>query len=369
MNVLLVSNHATVIGGGEISLLTLVAGLQQTEWRPTVVVPGPGEVADACRARAVEVHEIPLPTLRRPGFSTASAIRRFRRLIVDGGFSVVHCNGSRAMFYAGMAARKIGVPCVWHVRMLGPDPLLDAALVRLAAASISSSRAGLQRFERWPWAAERCRIIPNGIDLEAFQPATTRAMTRSDLGVAEISFVAAAVGRLVSWKAVEVLIDAAELLAPQHPDLEVLIVGEGPEREALQSRAAERGVEGIVHFTGHRDDIADVLQAADVFAMTSTDEHFGRVVIEAMAMRLPVVAADFGGPAEIVLDGTTGLLVAPGDARALAAAIDRLAGDPDERRRMGEEGRRRVEECYSSDRHVEGVIGVYEQLVSRHPAA
>ena len=343
-------------------MLTLAKGLRQTAWAPSVVVPEAGKVSERCRDLDVPVFEIPLPPLKRPGIASLSTIRAVRRLLADTASRVVHANGSRAMFYGGVAARRARVPCIWHVRILDKDPVLDTFLVRLAAATISSSRIGLERLERWPWALERCHVVPNGLDLEAFEPSTTRAAVRTELGVDDEDVVVTSVGRLIAEKTPELLIHAMQRAGARSSRLKAFVVGGGAERSRLEARVLSADLDERIRFLGHRDDVADILDASDMFVMTSAIEHFGRVIVEAMCRRLPVIAPAAGGAAEIVVDGHTGILVAPGDGEAFGAAIRLLAEDPSLRLRLGEEGRRRVVDHYSMEKHVEGVVRLYEGL-------
>jgi glycosyltransferase involved in cell wall biosynthesis len=363
--VLLVSNHADIIGGGEISLLTLVQGLRATRWRPHLAVPGPGEVARRCRALDVPVHETPLPPIRRPGPGMLAAARSMRRLIARTGARVVHANGSRAMFYAGLARRSQHCLAIWHLRILEPDPPLDPLLVRLADGVIAISEAVRERLRRWPRVHQACRVIPNGLDLHAFADPGGRSKTRTALGLNDDQLVVMCVSRLIDFKRHDLLLEAIAALRPAHPTLRCVLVGDGPAAATLQDRAARPDLRDAVIFTGHRDDVVGLLHAADVFVLPSPAEGFGRVVIEAMAAGLPVVASRSGGPAEIIADGDTGMLVEPHSAAALQHAIAGLAGDAAARARIGGAARQAVADTYTIAAHTRRVVAFYEELLAR----
>jgi glycosyltransferase involved in cell wall biosynthesis len=366
---LLVSHHARFIGGGEISLLTLLEGLRVHDWQPTLVVPEEGELSRAADALGVATRYTAMPTLRRPGGSVLRAVRRVRALVTELHPDVVHANGSRAMFYAGLGARAAGCPAIWHLRVIERDPLFDSMLVRLARATIATSEAARTRLQRWPDVFEACRVIPNGIDLRSFRPRQARAEARRSLGYDDDHLVVVSTGRLVDFKRFDLLLDAVARLRPHLPGLRCLIVGDGPAMEALRRRAEQDDLAAAVSFAGRRDDVADLLAAADLFAMTSAVESFGRVLIEAMALSLPVVAPNAGGAAEIVVDGVTGVLVTPARADELAAGIERLCGDAALRQRLGAAGRQRVEQEYSMQIHAARVIALYAELRGAHGAA
>ncbi|MFQ5744365.1 MAG: glycosyltransferase [Acidobacteriota bacterium] len=360
--VLVVSHHGKIVGGGEISLLTLLKGLHRTNWLPVVVVPCQGAVAEHCEALGLRVHVIPLPTLRRPGPSTLGSIFALRNLIRSSAAALIHANGSRAMFYAGLAGRLARRPVIWHLRILEPDSSLDWLLVRLATATIATSQAVHQRLRRWPRAYEACTIVPNGLDLDDFRGTGNPRQLRDSLELAATDRVVITVGRLVGFKRQMLLLEAVALLRPRFPHIKCIIVGEGPEGTALESRAQRQDLAGAVIMAGHRDDIPDMLGISELFVLPSPAEHFGRVLLEAMAASLPVVAAAAAGPAEIVEDGGTGLLVNPEDPAALAEAMAKLLDDPQLARELGRSGCRRVHDLYSMHRHAELMERAFDAL-------
>lgn len=361
--VLLVSNHGDIVGGGEESLLTLLKGLDRSRWSPRVVVPGEGVVAARCRALGLSTHVIPLPSLRRPGPAMLQSLAAMRRLVQETGATLLHANGSRAMFYAGLAGRRTGRPVIWHLRILEADPTLDWLLVRLATRTIANSAAVRERLRRWPLAHARCSVVPNGLDLDSFLPSRESERVRQSLGLAPTDRVVGNVGRLVPFKGHRYLLEAFAILRLTCRELRLLIVGDGPEREALERQARALKVAQDVHFPGHREDVADLLSVMEVFVLPSLAEHFGRVLVEAMAMERPVVATAAGGVPEVVEEKVTALLVPPGDAGALAGAIQTLLNDPVRARAMGQAGRRRVEEQYTLRRHAEQIEAVYREVL------
>ncbi|MDR7545245.1 MAG: glycosyltransferase family 4 protein [Armatimonadota bacterium] len=357
--VLIVSNHGNIVGGGEISLLLLLEGLDRTQWRPVVAVPAEGPVADRCRALQAPAHVIPLPGIRRCGGGVIHAVLSLKRLADATGARLLHANGSRAMFYAGLAGLLAGRPVLWHVRVADRDPLLDPLLAALATRIVVNSRAVAGRFHGA--AARRVRCVHNGVNLKEFSPRQPRPGLREALGVSGQGPVIASAGRFVAYKGYAHLIEAARLLKADRPDVEWIIAGDGELRGVLEEQCRRHGLAGQVHFLGWRDDLPDVLALADIFVSPAIGEHFGRVLIEAMAMGKPVVATASGAVPEIVADGKTGLLVPPADPTALAGALRILLADPDARRRLGEAGRTRVEAEFSLARHAEAIGAVYRE--------
>jgi glycosyltransferase involved in cell wall biosynthesis len=171
--------------------------------------------------------------------------------------------------------------------------------------------------------------------------------------------VVGAVARLSVEKGIDLLIRAL----PELPGVDVLLVGDGPERPALELLAHELHVAERVHFLGWRDDVASLLHSIDVLALPSRSEGAPLVVAEAGLCRVPVVAARVGGVPEVVLDGENGLLVPPEDPHALARAIGSLVGDPELRARMGARGREIALERYSPAATARSFEAIYRELV------
>jgi glycosyltransferase involved in cell wall biosynthesis len=179
--------------------------------------------------------------------------------------------------------------------------------------------------------------------------------------------VVLAVGHLSEVKGYPVFLEAAARLAPRLGDVAFVALGGETTtpgyRAVLEARAAALGVAARVHFLGWRSDVARVMGAADVVVLPSLAEGLPLAVLEAMACGRPVVASAVGGVPEAVVDGRTGLLVPPGDAGALAEAIQRVLEDPAAGRRMGAEGRRRLEAHFSLDRVLGEVHALYDDVL------
>ncbi|HZY88424.1 MAG TPA: glycosyltransferase, partial [Gemmataceae bacterium] len=174
--------------------------------------------------------------------------------------------------------------------------------------------------------AERCALIENAIDTEEFSRALPAAEAKQRLGVPAGRFVIGAVGRLSAEKGFDVLIRAADRLLKEGLDAELLIVGEGDHRPALEALVAELGCAGRVRLLGYRPDTRDLYQAMDLLALSSYREGLPNVLLEAMALEVPVVATRIAGVPRLIRHGENGLLVEPGDEEGLGRAIRAVAG-------------------------------------------
>jgi glycosyltransferase involved in cell wall biosynthesis len=316
--ILLMANFPERVGGGEESLLALAARLDRQRARPVATVPAAGEVAERLRALGVPVTILPLPPVRPWRLvSLALALRRLRALLDVERVALVHAQGGRSALYAALAARGRRAPVLWHARTADPDRWLDPILARLAHTIIANSGATACRFR--PWPATRVIVVPNGVDLGRFTPGAADPALRRALGLPAGGPIVGYVGRLEHGKGPDVLLAAAERLQLKVPGVALLLIGEGPLSEALTRRAAAAGVRAV--FAGQRDDVPALLRLCDVLAVPSRQEAFGRVLVEAMACRVPVVATAVGGIPEVCADGFTGLLVPADDPDALATAL------------------------------------------------
>jgi glycosyltransferase involved in cell wall biosynthesis len=222
---------------------------------------------------------------------------------------------------------------------------LESLLGRLGTVVVPSD--AIRRFlVEQGVAPKRIHVIPSGVTIG---PTTSRP--------AREPVVAATAANLEYWKGIDVLLEAcARLRRP----LRLEIFGEGSRRASLESRAAVLGLD--VHFHGFVDDLKQRLEDVDLFLLPSRAENFPIAILEAMASGLPVVSTRVGGVPELVTDGETGLLVEPDDPAALAAAIDRLAGDAELRRTFGERGAGRAKEEFGAADTAKRMVRLYEQL-------
>lgn len=276
---------------------------------------------------------------------TAVTIRRLRRHIDQA--AVVIGNQSKGHVYAGVAARRwparSSIPAIFWQHGVPQGDRLDRLAARVPAAAIVCSTDQAVRAQRALTPEDREVVkIPPGIDVTAVRRAAGSGRgIRERLGW-DRNRVVGIVGRLQPWKGQHVFLEAAARVAPLHPDARFAVVGgavmgweEADYPASLEQLAAERGISDRVHFAGHQDDVYAWFDALDVVVHASVDEPFGLVVLEAMALGKPVVAARSGGPIEIVEHERTGLLASPTDPTEIATEVGRLLADPDLAEQLG----------------------------------
>jgi len=237
------------------------------------------------------------------------------------------------------------------------ERLLARVTDRIVAISPRQQSALVDRFAIASPA--KVAVVPLGLDLDPFfDVAGTDRGLREVLGFPRESFVVGCVGRLVPIKDVGTLLEALALASREAPSLRLAVVGDGPERPALERRAADLGLHGLVAFTGWRRDLPAVYAGLDAVALSSRNEGTPVALIEAMAAGRPVAATAVGGVPDVVEHERTGLLVPPGDPGRLASALVRLAGDPAGSARMAQQARAAVER-YRSAHLLDAIEALY----------
>ncbi|MBI5833858.1 MAG: glycosyltransferase family 4 protein [Armatimonadetes bacterium] len=362
-------NHVGLVSGAEQSLLIVLANLDRTRYRPVLICPA-GPLAERARALGVEVRAWCGTRLRRRLSAVPRLLRAallLRPLLADA--DLIHANSLAAALAAEpWRGRR---PLLWHVRDLRMADGPARAMARRADACLAISVAVAERLAALGAPPERVHLLPNALDAADFQPTRTRAVVRSELGLGDQTLVAIVVGQLVPWKGHDDLLAAWALALPRLGDGHLLVVGADLFGEhagyvaQLRQRAAQPDLAGTVSWLGARQDVADLMAASDVLALPSHGEPFGRVLLEAAAVGLPVVATVPGGPADVVEPGRTGLLVPAGDVTALAEALAELLAMPERQRQaMGVAARARLERHFTACSQGERLIAVYGRLES-----
>jgi glycosyltransferase involved in cell wall biosynthesis len=215
--------------------------------------------------------------------------------------------------------------------------------------------------------ADRCVLIENGIDLDQYARRQTIAEAKRRLGVAPERLLLGAVGRLSPEKGFDRLIQSVHALLRTGLDLELVIAGDGDDHRRLERLIDELGVRDRVRLLGFCADPRLLYEALDVFVLSSLREGLPNVLLEAMALEVPVVATRIAGIPRLIQDGENGLLVDADNAAELTAALARLAGDAGLRSRLGQSARHTVEQRYSFARRMQKIGAIYDKLLFRRP--
>jgi glycosyltransferase involved in cell wall biosynthesis len=341
------------IGGLERVVATLARTVDRTQFTPRALcLRELGEFGQQLRDEGIPVDVLPWHP-DRPDYLSFVEVAR---LIRDANVAVVHSHNTDAFLNAGLARllvpRRLRLVHTDHARAF-PDRahlmIAESLLARMAHMVVGVSAhttAQLARYEKIP--ASRLCTIPNGIDGAPFDHPADRRDLRARLGVPAEAELVGLGARLTRQKGVDVLLEAWPAVCARHPGAHLVIVGDGPERDALEAQAGTLGVSERVTFAGARVDFVELLPALDVYVFASRWEGLPMALLEAMAARRAIVATAVGGMADVLRDDEHALLVPPEAAPALADAITRLLGDETRRARLAETGRALFDREYSA---------------------
>jgi glycosyltransferase involved in cell wall biosynthesis len=331
-------NHVGLMSGAEKSLLRLLEGLDRSQVEPFLAAPS-GPLTDAVSDLDIECFEIaPLRPRRKSGLLRLLAMAwqgmttgaELREIIRSKQIDLVHANSLVAALVA--TSRRLAVPVIWHARDLrAPATPVKQVLARVSCV-IAISRA-VEQWVRQFGSSAPVHLIYNALGPDDHHPSRSRAKVREAWEMAPHTPLVGNVGQLVPWKRQDLFLRAGAQVLQQVPDARMVIIGSdlfGEHREYVQGLhdlAAELGIADHVLWIDHVEDMPSALAALDVLVHTAEREPLGRVIMEAMAVGLPAVAFDEAGPAELIENEETGLLVPEADVSAIAVAAVRILTD------------------------------------------
>jgi glycosyltransferase involved in cell wall biosynthesis len=318
-----------------------------------------------------QLQEANLPVHCLEGGSGAGWLRTLRRLTRERGVDLIHAH----LPYAAIGARvAVGgrLPIVYTEHNVWPRyhraTYWGNALTFPRNRHVFAVSDEVRRSIRYPRSLRGLRMPPvetlhHGLDLSAVDRWAGADGVRRELGIPQDAPLVGAIGNLKPLKGQEHLLRAAALVRRTRPDARFVLVGLGPRESELRREAAGLGLDGSVTFTGFREDAPRIAAALDVYVQPSEAEGLPIALLEAMALRRPVVATSVGGTPEVIRGPEEGVLVPPRDPEALAGSILALLGDPQRRRDMGEAAEHRAR-GFDIRRAVRRIEEVYEELVA-----
>ena len=379
---LLFISHYTGLGGGERIQLNLMSALDPARFRVHLVCPRDGQFPQAARERGVQVHILPfrgVTTVFIPDLWMRLPIsRRLAALVRAHDIHLIHSD-YHALPFAVAAGKAAGIPVVWNAIgwWFPVYPWQRRFFTRRVDRIVAITRAVRDRWLGEPplMRAERVPIIIPGVDPDEFHPgAADGSAIRRQVGIGPDVSLVTLLARFQHVKGHDVFHAMAQRVHAALPSARFVVAGENvfgaskdeAYKRAMLDQAAHDPVlrETLTHL-GFQD-AREVLAAANVLVCPSRFESLGMVHLEAMAMGVPVVSTDNGGPAETVVDGATGFLVPPDDPAALAERVLRLLRDPDLRAQLGKAGRQRVLAHFTARGYAESMADLFERTLAEH---
>lgn len=344
-------------GGQELRILAETRWLVANGWDALIVAQPGSRLAMEARAAGLAVAEVPM----RHAFDLA-AVLRLRRLLVAQRVKLVHTHSSVDSWAAGLAARSLGLPVARSRHVSIRVPRRRTLVYRLAHRILTSADRVKTILVEAGVDPAKVVAVPPGVDTTQFHPDVSGKSVRAELGIGGPT--AGLVANIRGSKGHDVFVEAARQVLAAIPAARFLIVGDGVGFNDVRARVEALGLQRSVLMTGFRRDIPEVMAALDLLVLPSIrSEATSQVILQALAVGTPVVATAIGGSPEVIRHGETGVLVAPNDAAALAAAIVTTFRDPYRARSMARAGQTFVRARLSIDAQMATTTAVYRELL------
>ena len=362
-------HHNSVLGGAELSFYDLITNLS-ADIVPFCALPE-GALQEKIAAKNISTFTVPIQPLRKsfnPFYLLAAAVKRqkviscLRKICLAGKIDLIHANTLTAAVYAAKVSAQCGIPLIWHERDLGKHPFLVPRLARFADRIIAISRAVADNLEQQLGKSAKIRLIYNGIDMAKFADPIKKTVIPTLPSTGNKVLMAA---QFVKWKKHHDFIDMATLVIERNADTFFIFAGDKTRIDQqeyiqeLEKAIFDKGLKERFCWTGFVENMPELLENIDCVVAPSAGEPFGRIVAEAMAAGKPVVAASSGAVPEIIEDGVSGCLVAPGDRQAMADAVSKILNDYDFAQKLGEHGKLRISQHFTIQR----TVAEFEKLV------
>lgn len=378
--ILIITSVADVSTGGGNHLINLVRGIYNCGWNITVVCLNRGSLFDTLQNEGIPVY---LNLIQ--GKLDWRGLVRLRQLLQIKQPTIIHSHGERAMVLANWAARSVGTPFIittihrsilrtqiWSRLRRQIYALIEDFTLRHATTAIITVSESLQAdlTQQRRHALDKVVTIHNGTHILAQETITSlrheAIELRHKLYLNKNAYIIGSIGRIIYEKGYQYLIEALPTILALNPTVYVVVVGDGPDLNALERLAESKGVADRVKFVGHQADVYPWLALFDLFVLAAPWEPFGLVIIEAMKFAIPVIAVNSAGPAEIISHRRDGILVPPEDPVTLGQAIIEMSQNSELARKIGERGFVIATERFSTEKMIEQTLALYETLLSKH---
>jgi glycosyltransferase involved in cell wall biosynthesis len=362
-----IAESSTAIGGQELAVLLHAEGLLKRGHDLRLILEPESPIARMALDKQLPVT---LMTMRKSRYP--KAISALRGLMKEHRPAILQVNSSRDSWIGAMAVRLMRPrPKLLRIRHISA-PLNRNAMTRLLYRHLfdlvvvtGGEKTRRELVERDGVSADRVAAFPIGLDVGHFSPAAPDPDLRLELGLPKGHLLVGLISYLRSYKGHEYSVEAARLISARRQDVTFVIVGEGPEERSIRSHIEQLGLSARIRMLGFREDVLNVFRSFDVFAIPSVEgDTIPQVLMQALAIGIPVVSTTVGSIPDVVIEGETGFVVPPRDAVALAERIVKLLDDGACRARMGAQGRSLVQRCYSLGQMLDRMEGVYRRLLA-----
>ncbi len=364
-------------GGGMVQMHQFASWVDRDAFHFEFAMPADGPMPESLKDMGETVHAVELSSR----FSLKD-VSHLMQLCGERGIDVLHSHNVRANVHARVAGWRAGVPArvstihnsVYHYDVAPLNrrayAMAERLTLRWCDRVIAVSEGIAQQLRSgYGFPADKITVVPNGVDTGRLKPDRSREQVREAIGAEPGASVLLQVGRLTPQKGFDILFEAVAQIAKRYPHLVVLAVGEGPLRQQLEGLAQQLNIESAVRFLGHREDVADLLNAADLVTLASRSEGMPYTLLEAMGSGRAVVATRIGGIEEVIKEEGTAQLVPTENPEALAAAITTLLDDPAHAAQMGSDAHDYIMEHHTAAGMVAQVQSIYRDLLAERTSS
>ncbi len=371
-NLLLLCEYAS-LNGGERSMLSTIDGVRAARFTPTVIGPPEGPLAETLRRREVELVPFAFGDASGKRFAQDRLRDQLAKVLRRCKPDLLHANSLAMGRLCGPVAAELGIPSLAHLRDIVKLSRQAVADLNCHTRLLAVSKATRQFHVAAGLSAEKTHVLHNGVDLEQFRPRQPSGYLHRELGLPDGAQLAATIGQIALRKGQDTLIEAAVIVAEKVPNLHYLIVGERFSQkdesrrfEATLRTTADASLAGRVHWLGRREDVDRLLGELTLLIHPARQEPLGRVLLEAAAAGVPIIATAVGGTPEIFpQESQAAQLVPPNNPTAMAREIERTVCDPTLQTRLATAARRRAEETFTIRQAAAGLIDHYRQVIQQ----
>lgn len=385
INILFLHAGAEMYGADKV-MLDLIKWLDKTKYTPYVILPTEGVLVDALKKEGIEIMVMPYPIMRRKYFNPVGIIkyfcglkkysRKIAKLAKEWQIDLIHTN-TAATLEGSFVSRRLKIPQLWSIHEIIVNPkmmykITSRLIAKYSSITITDSGAVKKHLDHSRYFKENAvKVIYNGVDAKRFTPDADCTYLYKEWNIPANASIIGMIGRVNSWKGQKDFLMAANILMEKHPDLYTVFVGaafEGEEwrEKELADAIAESPFSNRIINKGYRTDSQGIYKLYDVFVLPSTNpDPLPTVVLEAMATGKPIVGYKHGGVCEMVKEGYNGLLANVRDPADLAAKIDTLLQDRVLIKKMGQNSRKRLLECFSIESYIQNYSDEYDRLTRK----
>ena len=367
-NIAYISSFRSLRRGGQISLWNLLSRIDRTKYDPLLICPERGDLFLKALELNIPTEVIIIPSIRPWTIvSSLRAISRLRRICIDKRIKIFHVDDARQVIYLSILKAFFKFNIIWHIRVSWSNILVDNICYRLSDRIICTAGNIAKKFGNKSNFKIKVKLVYNAVDCAFFREPVPNNDYKARFGIKESDIVLGFLARLDPVKGLHFLIEALVLIKKVYPEIKLIIIGDGKDRykNELKEMARRFNLEISVIFTGFQTDVRPFLSMLDLSILPTAEfEGSSRSILEAMASGVPVLATDIGGNAELVENGSTGIIITKPKPELIAQEAIKLLKDKERLGKMSEKALQRVFQKFDISQNIKLTEEIYESLLN-----